>query len=142
MTILVIAEHDKGSLKTSTLNAVAAGLKIESGVDILVCGKGSLSVAKAASFIKGVTKVINVDHDAYENQLAEAVAPLVADIGKDYSHILAAATTTGKNLLPRVAALLDVEQISDIVSVESGRAVNGSFYENGLYSVHVAAIRL
>ena len=128
MTILVIAEHDKGSLKTSTLNAVAAGLKIESGVDILVCGKGSLSVAKAASFIKGVTKVINVDHDAYENQLAEAVAPLVADIGKDYSHILAAATTTGKNLLPRVAALLDVEQISDIVSVESGNQFKRPIY--------------
>ena len=119
MTILVIAEHDKGSLKTGTLNAVTAGLKIESDVDVLVCGKGSLSVAEAASSIEGVSKIINVDHDVYENQLAEAIAPLVADIGKDYSHILAAASTTGKNLLPRVAALLDVAQISDIVSVES-----------------------
>ena len=119
MTILVIAEHDKGSLKAGTLNAVSAGLKIKNNVDMLVCGKDSLPVAEAASLIKGVSKVISVEHDVYENQLAEAVAPLVADIGKDYSHILAAASTTGKNLLPRVAALLDVAQISDIISVDS-----------------------
>jgi len=119
MTILVIAEHDKGSLKAGTLNAVSAGLKIKNNVDMLVCGKDSLPVAEAASLIKGVAKVISVEHDVYENQLAEAVAPLVADIGKDYSHILAAASTTGKNLLPRVAALLDVAQISDIISVDS-----------------------
>ena len=119
MTILVIAEHDKGSLKAGTLNAVSAGLKIKNNVDLLVCGKDSLPVAETASLIKGVSKVISVEHDVYENQLAEAVAPLVADIGKDYSHILAAASTTGKNLLPRVAALLDVAQISDIISVDS-----------------------
>ena len=119
MTILVIAEHDSGSLKPGTLNAVTAGLQIESDVDVLICGKEISLVADTASSIRGVSKIISADHDAYENQLAEAVAPLVADIGKGYSHILAAASTTGKNLLPRVAALLDVAQISDIVSVES-----------------------
>ena len=119
MTILVIAEHDKGSLKAGTLNAVTAGLQIHSDVNILVCGKEISQVAETASSIKGVSKIISADDDVYENQLAEAVAPLVADIGKGYSHILAAASTTGKNLLPRVAALLDVAQISDIVSVES-----------------------
>ena len=119
MTTLVIAEHDNSSLKAGTLNAISAGLKIDDAVDILVCGKEIGSVAKAASLIKGVSKVISVDNAMYEHQLAEAVAPLIADIGKNYSHILTAASTTGKNLLPRAAALLDVAQISDIISVES-----------------------
>ena len=119
MTILVIAEHDKGSLKAGTLNAVTAGLQIDSDINILICGKEISQVAEIASSIKGVSKIIIADDDVYENQLAEAVAPLVANIGKGFSHILAAASTTGKNLLPRVAALLDVAQISDIVSVES-----------------------
>ena len=119
MTTLVIAEHDNSTLKSGTLNAITAGLKIDNTVDILVCGKEIGSVAEAASLIKGVSKVISVDNAMYEHQLAEAVAPLIADIGKNYSHILTAASTTGKNLLPRAAALLDVAQISDIISVES-----------------------
>ena len=119
MTTLVIAEHDNSTLKSGTLNAITAGLKIDNTVDILVCGKEIGSVAEAASLIEGVSKVISVDNAMYEHQLAEAVAPLIADIGKNYSHILTAASTTGKNLLPRAAALLDVAQISDIISVES-----------------------
>ena len=119
MTTLVIAEHDNSALKAGTLNAITAGLNIDNTVDILVCGKEIGSVTMAASCIRGVSKVISADNDIYEHQLAEAVAPLIADIGKNYSHILTAASTTGKNLLPRTAALLDVAQISDIISVES-----------------------
>ena len=119
MATLVIAEHDNSTLKAGTLNAITAGLKIDDSVDILVCGKEIGSVAETVSFIRGVSKVISADNAIYQNQLAEAVAPLIADIGKNYSHILTAASTTGKNLLPRAAALLDVAQISDIISVES-----------------------
>ena len=87
MTTLVIAEHDSNALKAGTLNAITAGLKIDNAVDVLVCGKEISSVAEAASLIKGVSKVISVDNAMYEHQLAEAVAPLIADIGKNLSLI-------------------------------------------------------
>ena len=119
MAILVIAEHDNESLKPASLNTVTAAKEIEEEIEVLVAGKDCQSVADKAARIAGVTKVIVADDVCYEYQLAESVAPLVADIGKNYSHIFAAATTTGKNLLPRVAALLDVAQISDIVEVLS-----------------------
>ena len=119
MAILVIAEHDNESLKPASLNTVTAAKEIEGEIEVLVAGKDCQSVADKAARIAGVTKVIVADDVCYEYQLAESEAPLVTDIGKNYSHILAAATTTGKNLLPRVAALLDVAQISDIVEVLS-----------------------
>ena len=119
MAILVIAEHDNESLKPASLNTVTAAKEIEGEIEVLVAGKDCQNVADKAARIAGITKVIAADDVCYEYQLAESVAPLVADIGKNYSHILAAATTTGKNLLPRVAALLDVAQISDIVEVLS-----------------------
>ena len=119
MAILVIAEHNNESLKPASLNTVTAAKEIEGDIEVLVAGKDCQSVADKAARIAGVTKVIVADDVCYEYQLAESVAPLVTDIGKNYSHILAAATTTGKNLLPRVAALLDVAQISDIVEVLS-----------------------
>ncbi len=119
MAILVIAEHDNESLKPASLNTLTAAKEIEGDIEVLVAGKDCQSVADKAARIAGVTKVIVADDVCYEYQLAESVAPLVTDIGKNYSHILAAATTTGKNLLPRVAALLDVAQISDIVEVLS-----------------------
>ena len=87
MTTLVIAEHDNSSLKAGTLNAISAGLKIDNAVDILICGKQIGSVAETASLIKGVSKVISIDNAIYEHQLAEAVAPLIADIGKNLSLI-------------------------------------------------------
>jgi electron transfer flavoprotein alpha subunit len=119
MAILVVAEHDNSSLKSGTLNAVTAAQEIGGDVDIVVAGSNSQAVAEAAAQIAGVAKVIHSNNACYENQLAESVAPLIAELGKNYSHVLAAATTTGKNLLPRVAALLDVAQISDIVAVKS-----------------------
>jgi electron transfer flavoprotein alpha subunit len=119
MGVLVVAEHDNGALKSGTLNAISAGLALAESVDVLVLGSACGDVASAAAGIKGVTKVIVADNPAHSHQLAESVAPLVAEIGKQYSHILAPASTTGKNLMPRVAALLDVGQISDIVAVKS-----------------------
>ena len=119
MAILVIAEHDNESLKPSSLNTVTAAKEIEGEIEVLVAGKDCQNVADKAARIAGITKVIVADDVCYEYQLAESVAPLVAGIGKNYSHILAGATTTGKNLLPRVAALLDVAQISDILEVLS-----------------------
>ncbi len=119
MSILVIAEHDNSALKPATLNTVTAATEIGGDIDILVAGSGCQAVADAAAKITGVQKVILADNACYEHQLAEALAPLVAELGKGYSHILAAATTSGKNMLPRAAALLDVNQISDIIAVQS-----------------------
>ena len=119
MSILVIAEHDNSELKSATLNAVTAANAINDSIDVLVAGSNSDDVANAVAQVSGVAKVIHANNECYENQLAESVAPLVAELGKNYSHILAPATTTGKNLLPRVAALLDVAQISDIIDIKS-----------------------
>lgn len=119
MPILVIAEHDNSSLKAATLNTVTAAREIGADIDVLVAGAGCQAVADAAAAIAGVNKVILADNTCYEHQLPEAVAPLIAELGKNYSHILAAATTTGKNLMPRAAALLEVDQVSDIVEVKS-----------------------
>jgi electron transfer flavoprotein alpha subunit len=118
MTVLLIAEHDNATLKPATLNAVTAAAKL-GDVEILVAGKGCKAVADAAAQIAGVKKVLLADDNAYEHQIAENVAALVVKIAVNYSHILAPSTTTGKNLLPRVAALLDVQMISDISEVVS-----------------------
>jgi electron transfer flavoprotein alpha subunit len=120
MTALVIAEHDNAALKPATLNAVAAAKEIAgSDVDILVAGKSPGAVAEAAAKIGGARKVLLADDAAYEHGLAENLAPLVVQLAGNYSHLLATATTSGKNLMPRVAALLDVMQISDISAVVS-----------------------
>lgn len=119
MSILVIAEHDNSSLNGATLNTVTAAQAIGGDVTVLVAGGNCGGVAEAAAKAAGVSKVLHADNAAYEHQLAENVAPLVADLAKDYSHVLAPATTAGKNLMPRVAALLDVQQISEVLAVES-----------------------
>ena len=119
MSILVIAEHDNDSIKAATLNTVTAAQAIGSDIHILVAGSGCQGAATAAAEIAGVAKVICADAEAYAHQLPESLAPLLVELAKDYSHILSAATTTGKNLMPRAAALLDVAQISDIVEVKS-----------------------
>jgi electron transfer flavoprotein alpha subunit len=119
MSILVIAEHDNSSLKADTLKAVSAGSAIGGDIHVLVAGAGCQAAAEQAAKISGVSKVLVADNAAYEHQLAENVGLLVAELGKDYSHIVSAATTTGKNFMPRAAALLDVAQISDIIKVVS-----------------------
>src|SRR5215468_78899 len=123
MAVLIIAEHDNKALKPSTLNAVAAAAEISKAgggdVNILVAGQDCRAVADTASQIPGVAKVLLSDDAAYGHGLAENVAPLVVALASGYSHVRAPATTGGKNLMPRVAALLDVMQISDISGVES-----------------------
>ena len=119
MSILVIADHDNGSLKPVTLNVLAAATAIGGDIDVLVAGEGCGAAADAAAKAAGVAKVLVADNAAYGHQLAENLSLLVADLGKGYSHILTSAGTTGKDFLPRVAALLDVAQISDIIKVES-----------------------
>jgi len=118
MSVLVYAEHDNATLKAATLNVVTAALAIDSDVTVLVAGSGCGAVAEEAAKVAGVTKVLVADNAAYEHQLAENIAELVVELGKDFGHILAPATTTGKNFLPRVAALLDSQMISEITGVE------------------------
>ena len=119
MSILVIAEHDNSELKTATLNAVAAGMEIGGDIDILVAGSDCDAVADSASQIPGVGKVLLANKETYKNSLAENVGNLIVEIAEGYSHILSPATTNGKNFMPRVAAKLDVSQISDISAVVS-----------------------
>ena len=119
MSILVIAEHDNSELKTATLNTVAAGLAIGGDIDILVAGTDCESVAESASQIPGVTKVLLANKETYKNCLAENIGNLVVELAEGYTHILSPATTNGKNFMPRVAAKLDVSQVSDISAVIS-----------------------
>jgi len=119
MSILVVAEHDNNTLKPATLSTVTAAGQVEGSINLLVAGSSCQGVAAAAAKITGVDKVIVADKPEYQHQLPESVAPLVAELARDCSHVLAAATTTGKNLMPRVAALLDVAQISDIVEIQT-----------------------
>ena len=119
MSILVIAEHDNAVLKAATLNTVTAATQLGGDVTVLVAGHGCGAVAEAAAQVAGVKKVLVADAPHYAHQLAENVAALVVSLASGYTHILAPATAAGKNMLPRVAALLDVAQISDIIKVES-----------------------
>jgi len=119
MTILVIADHDNSELKPSTLNVVGAASKIGGDVAILVAGEGCGAVAEAAAKVSGVSKVLQCDDAAYANQLAENMTPLIVGMAGDYSHVLFGNTASGKNVMPRVAAKLDMAGISDITGVES-----------------------
>jgi electron transfer flavoprotein alpha subunit len=129
MSVLVVVEHDNESVKGATLNTVAAAKALASGdIDLLVAGLNCSAVAEDAAKIEGVAKVLLADHAAYEHALAENLGLLVSKVGKPYTHILAPATTTGKNFMPRVAALLDVSQVSDICGVESADTFKRPIY--------------
>ena len=128
MSILVIAEHDNNELKGSTLNTVTAASEIGGDITILVAGSNSSTVAEQASSIAGIKSVIHVDDPLYENFLAEDLGNLVVAVADGFNYILAPATTFGKNFLPRVAAKLDVQQISDIISVEDGNTFKRPIY--------------
>ena len=119
MAVLVVAEHDKAELKPATLNTVTAAGQLDADVHVLVAGSGSGAVAEAAAKIAGVAKVRHADAAHYDHQLAEVMAPLIAGLAADYAAVLVPATTTGKNFMPRVAALLDVAQISDMSGIVS-----------------------
>jgi electron transfer flavoprotein alpha subunit len=119
MPVLVIAEHDNQTLKTATLNAVTAAARLGDDIHVLVAGAQCAKVAEQAARIAGVTRVLAADAAHYGHALAENLAALIVKVAGQYSHIVAPATTTAKNVIPRVAALLDVAQISDVVAVES-----------------------
>ena len=119
MSILVIAEHDNNELKVATLNTVAAASEIGGDIEILIAGNECEDVANQAAQIPGVQKILLADKPAYANFLPENIGSLVAEIGSSYTHILTPATANGKNFLPRVAASLDVSQVSDISAVVS-----------------------
>ena len=119
MTTLVIAEHDNASIKSATRNTITAAAELGAEITLLVVGSDCQAAANEAASIAGVAKVLVADAAVYAHQLPEAVAPLIAQVASNFTHILAPATTTGKNLTPRVAALLDVAQISDIVTIKS-----------------------
>ncbi|MEQ8964318.1 MAG: FAD-binding protein [Azospirillaceae bacterium] len=128
MSILVVAEHDNATLKPSTLNTVTAARALGDDVHVLVAGHGARAVADAAAAVEGVAKVRFADAEAYAHPLAEALAPLVVALAGDYSHVLAPASTFGKNVMPRVAALLDVQQVSDIVAVHDAETFERPIY--------------
>jgi len=134
MSILVVAEHDNVSIKAATLNTVAAAKAIGGDIAVLVAGQGCSAAAEAAAKIAGVAKVLVADNAAYGHQLAENVSLLIAEVGKGYSHILAPSTSNGKNTLPRVAALLDVAQLSDVTAV-----ISADTFQRPIYAGNVIA---
>ena len=134
MSILVIAEHDNSSLKPATLNSVTAAQAIGGDIDILVIGSDCQGAAEQAAQVAGISKVLVADNAAYGHQLAENVAPLIAEVGAAYSYLLATATTTAKNILPRAAALLDVQAISEISAV-----VSADTFKRPIYAGNVIA---
>ena len=134
MKTLIVAEHDNESLKPATLNAVAAAQQFGGDVDILVVGSGCQSVADAAASVAGVTVVLSADNVVYEHQLAENVSLAIADLAVGYDCVMAAATANGKNFMPRVAALLDVAQISDITGI-----IDADTFERPIYAGNVMA---
>ena len=134
MAILVYAEHDNASLKKATLNTIAAAQEIGGDIHVLVAGLNCQAAADEAAKAAGVSKVLLEDDAAYEYQLAENLALLVTDLAGDYSHILAPATTNGKNFLPRVAALLDVSMISEISKV-----IDANTFERPIYAGNATA---
>src|SRR5690606_11151353 len=140
MTILVIAEHNNAELNAATLNTLAAAQAIGGDIEVLVAGAGCGAVADAAARIAGVSKVLVADNAAYANLLPENISLLIAEIGNGYSHVLAPATTNGKNYLTRVAALLDVDQISEIIAVESADTFKRPIYAgNAIATVQSSA---
>ncbi|WP_018274456.1 FAD-binding protein [Teredinibacter turnerae] len=121
MSVLVVAEHDNNEIKAPSLNAVSAAVSLSDDVHLLVAGVACENVAEQAAQIAGVTKVLRADDASLAHFLAEPMAPLIAKLAPSYSHVIAPATTTGKNILPRAAALSDAQPLSDVVAIESAQ---------------------
>lgn len=148
MSILVYAEHDNIQLKPETNKVITAALQMGQDIHLLVAGNDLDNIVASAATISGVSKVLIADKQEYAHQLPEAISSLITEIAKDYTHILAAATTTGKNFMPRVAALLDVSQISDIIGVEASNTFIRPIYAGNAIAtvqsaepVHVITVR-
>ena len=134
MNVLVISEHNNNEIKDSTMHAIAAACELGDSVDLLVAGFNCSVAATNGAKIEGIAKVLLADSEPYENQLAENIAPLIQQIATKYSHILMAATTTGKNIIPRAAALADAQPISDVISI-----VNKDTFKRPIYAGNVIA---
>lgn len=135
MSILVVAEHDNAAPKASTLNTVTAAAALgDADIHLLVAGRNSAAAAEASAKITGVTKVLHADAAEYEHGIAENIAPLIAKLAPAYSHVLAPASTYGKNIMPAAAALLDVQMVSDITAV-----VDAATYERPIYAGNAMA---
>ncbi|MDC1118001.1 FAD-binding protein [Alphaproteobacteria bacterium] len=134
MSILILCDHENGQLSPVTLNAVSAASQIDGEMHLLVAGDQTGNVAKAAASIAGIAKVLVADDKPLENGLAENLAPLMQSLSGGYSHMMAAATTTGKNVMPRLAALLDVMQISDIIKIEDASTFQRPIYAGNALS--------
>ena len=134
MSILILCDHENGQLSPVTLNAVSAASQIDGEMHLLVAGDQTGNVAKAAASIAGIAKVLVADDKSLENGLAENLAPLMQSLSGGYSHMMAAATTTGKNVMPRLAALLDVMQISDIIKIEDANTFQRPIYAGNALS--------
>ena len=134
MSILILCDHENGQLSPVTFNAVSAASQIGGEKHLLVAGDQTGDVAKAAASIAGIAKVLVVDDKSLENGLAENLAPLMQSLSGSYSHMMAAATTTGKNVMPRLAALLDVMQISDIIKIDDANTFQRPIYAGNALS--------
>lgn len=148
MSILILAEHDNQTLKPVTLSVIAAAKVIGGDIAVLVAGQSCAQVAEQVAQAEGVSKVLLADSSSYQHQLAENIAPLVAEQASGLTHVLAAATTTGKNILPRVAALLGVNQVSEVLAIESANRFKRAIYAGNAIAtvesaepVHVMTIR-
>ena len=128
MAAIVLAQHDGTALDPAVLNAVTAASALGGDVDMLVAGKGVDGVATAAAAISGIRRVLHVEHDTYADTTAEDLTPLLVSVAEGYDHVVAASTTFGRNVMPRVAALLDSAQVSDIVEVISGNTYKRYIY--------------
>ena len=119
MSILVLAEHNNSELKTSTLNAISAAIVIDSNIDVVVIGFSCDNVISKLSNVPNINKVIVVDSEKYINPIAELIAPIIQSLAQNYSHVISPASTFGKNVMPRIAALLDMSQVSDVIKIEN-----------------------
>ena len=134
MTVLVIAEHDNQNLKNSTLNTITAATKLNDDIHLLVLGKNIDNLITNSKSIHQVTKILKCDHEKLENPIPEIMAPIISNISKNYTHILAPASTFGKNLLPRLSALLDITQISDVVEIQNNNTFVRPIYAGNAIS--------
>ena len=134
MTVLVIAEHDNQNLKSSTLNTITAATKLNDDIHLLVLGNNTDNLITNSKSIHQVTKILKCDHEKLENPIPEIMAPVVSSISKNYTHILAPASTFGKNLLPRLSALLDITQISDVVEIQNNNTFVRPIYAGNAIS--------
>ena len=134
MTVLVIAEHDNHNLKSSTLNTITAATKFNDEIHLIILGNSIDNLINNCQFLQGLSKILKCDHEKLENPIPEIMAPIISNISKNYTHILAPASTFGKNLLPRLSASLDITQISDVIEIKNNNTFVRPIYAGNAIS--------